>query len=109
MAKQLRFTYKGKDYVLEYTRRTVAEMERMGFVVAEVETKPMSMLPALFQGAFMAHHRREKKETIDAIFAHMTNKDQLIEKLVEMYSEPIVTLIDDPEDSEGNVDWTVSW
>lgn len=108
MAKQLRFTYNGKDYVLEYTRRTVAEMERMGFVAAEVETKPMSMLPALFQGAFMAHHRREKKETIDAIFAHMTNKDKLIEELVDMYSEPIVSMIEEPEESKGNVNWTVS-
>lgn len=108
MAKQLKFTYNGKDYVLEYNRRTVAEMERMGFVPAEVKTKPVSMLPALFQGAFMMHHRREKKETIDAIFAHMTNKDKLIEELVDMYSEPIVSMIEEPEESKGNVNWTVS-
>ena len=32
MAKQLIFTYDGKDYTLEFTRRTVAEMEKKGFI-----------------------------------------------------------------------------
>lgn len=46
MAKQLKFTFKDKEYVLEFTRRTVTEMEKKGFVAAEVENKPMSTLPA---------------------------------------------------------------
>lgn len=49
MAKQLKFTFKDKEYVLEFTRRTVTEMEKKGFVAAEVENKPMSTLPALFE------------------------------------------------------------
>ena len=65
MAKQLNFTYKDKEYTLEFTRRTVSEMEKKGFVAAEVETKPMSTLPALFEGSFLAHHRFEKKEVIE--------------------------------------------
>lgn len=109
MAKQLRFMYNEKEYTLEFTRRTVTQMEKNGFIAAEVETKPMSTLPALFEGAFLAHHRFEKKEVIDAIFAKMTNKEELIGKLAEMYSEPIVTLVEEPEKSEGNVDWTASW
>lgn len=109
MAKQLRFMYNEKEYTLEFTRRTVTQMEKNGFIAAEVETKPMSTLPALFEGAFLAHHRFEKKEVIDAIFAKMTNKEELIGKLAEMYSEPIVTLVEEPEKSEGNVDWTATW
>ena len=31
-AKQLKFTYKDKEYTLEFTRRTVAEMEKKGFI-----------------------------------------------------------------------------
>ena len=46
MAKQLKFTFEGKEYVLEFTRRTVTEMEKKGFIAAEVEQKPMSTLPA---------------------------------------------------------------
>ena len=34
MAKQLNFTYKDKEYTLEFTRRTVSEMEKKGFVAA---------------------------------------------------------------------------
>ena len=37
------------------------------------------------------------------------NKDVLIEKLGEMYNAPIASLMDEPEDSEGNVDWAASW
>ena len=110
MAKQLKFTFKDKEYTLEFTRRTVAEMEKKGFVAGEVDTKPMSTLPALFEGAFLAHHRFVKKDVIDDIFTHMTNKEELIGKLAEMYNDPIMALVEEPEeDSEGNVNWTASW
>ena len=109
MAKQLTFTYDGKDYTLEFTRRTVAEMEKKGFVAAEVENKPMSTLPALFEGAFLAHHRFEKKEVINEIFSHMTNKEELIGKLAEMYNEPIMALVEEPEEDKGNLNWTATW
>ena len=109
MAKQLKFTFEGKEYVLEFTRRTVTEMEKKGFIAAEDEQKPMSTLPALFEGAFLAHHRFVKKDVIDNIFAHMTNKEDLIGKLAEMYNEPIMALVEEPEESEGNVSWTASW
>lgn len=109
MAKQLKFTYNDKEYTLEFTRRTVTEMEKKGFIAAEVENKPMSTLPALFKGAFLAHHRFEKEAVIDAIFAKMTNKEELIGKLAEMYNEPIMALVEEPEESEGNLNWTASW
>lgn len=109
MAKQLKFTYNDKEYTLEFTRRTVTEMEKKGFIAAEVENKPMSTLPALFAGAFLVHHRFEKKEVIDAIFEKLTNKEELIGKLAEMYNEPIMALVEEPEENEGNVSWTASW
>lgn len=109
MAKQLRFTYQDKDYCLEYTRKSVETMERNGFVASDIQDKPMTTLPALFAGAFLANHRFVKQDVIDAIFAKMTNKGELIGKLAEMYNEPIMTLIDEPVEAEGNLDWTASW
>lgn len=109
MAKQLKFTYENKDYTLEFTRRTVTEMEKKGFIAADVETKPMSTLPMLFEGAFLAHHRFEKKSVIDNIFAKLTNKEELIGKLAEMYNEPIMALVEEPEEPEGNLNWTASF
>jgi hypothetical protein len=108
-AKQLKFTYNDKEYTLEFTRRTVTEMERKVFIANEVEAKPMSTLPALFEGAFLAHHRFEKKEVIDEIFSKMKNKEDLIGKLAEMYNEPIMALVEEPEENEGNVEWTASF
>ena len=109
MAKQLRFTYQGKEYVLEYTRKSVEMMERKGFVASDIENKPMTVLPALFAGAFLANHKNTKIEDIDTIYSKMTNKQELIGKLAEMYNEPIKALIDEPDESEGNLDWTASW
>lgn len=109
MAKQMNFTYNGKEYTLEFTRKSVSQMEKQGFIASEIETKPMSTLPALFAGAFIVHHRYEKKEVIDEIFDGMTNREDLIGKLAEMYNEPILTLVKEPEKAEGNVEWTANF
>lgn len=109
MSKTLEFTYKDTDYVLEFTRKTVQQMERQGFVAADIETKPMNTLPQLFAGAFLAHHRFVKRDMIDEIYTKLGNKAELVGKLAEMYSEPINALLDDPDDKAGNVDWTASF
>ena len=109
MNKQLKFTYQDKDYCLEFTRKSVEAMERSGFIASDITDKPMTVLPALFKGAFLANHRFVKAEIVDEIFSKMTNKSELISKLSEMYNEPILTLVDEPDESLGKVDWTASW
>ena len=109
MNKQLRFTYNGVDYVLEFTRKSVESMERSGFVADDINKKPMTILPALFAGAFLANHRNTKREVIDEIYDKLPNKMDLIGKLGEMYNEPLMALLDDPEGTEGNVNWTANW
>lgn len=109
MAKQLIFTYDGKDYTLEFTRRTVAEMEKKGFIASDITEKPMTTLPALFAGAFLAHHRFVKEDIINDIYSKLTKKEDLIGKLAEMYNEPILALVEEPEEAEGNLDWTATW
>ena len=109
MSKQLSLNYKGTQYCLEYTRKSIETMEKNGFIISNIQDKPMTTLPALFAGAFLAHHRFVKQDVIDEIFSKMTNKSELIGKLAEMYNEPIMSLIDEPEDTEGNLDWTASW
>lgn len=109
MNKQLRFEYNGQEFVLEYTRKSVEQMERQGFVASDINEKPMSTLPKLFQGAFIANHPYTPKSTIDNIFNKMTHRQELIGKLAEMYNEPIMALVDEPEELEGNLNWTASW
>lgn len=105
MNTKIRFTYEGIDYVLEYTRHTISMMEERGFVISDVNKKPMSSLPRMFSGAFLANHKHTKQETIDAIYAKMPNKEGLFEKLTVMYTEAIEALMDEPEEDEGNIQW----
>ena len=109
MSKQLVFNYKGTEYTLEFTRKSVEQMEREGFVADDINVKPVTTLPALFAGAFKANHRWVKRELIDEIYSKMTNKGELIGKLAEMYNEPIKALIDEPAESSENLTWTQSW
>ena len=107
MGKQLVFEYKNKEYTLEYTRESVKQMEREGFKGEDVANKPMLTLPKLFAGAFKAHHKFDtKQKQIDEIFELFTNKQALVEKLVEMYMEPMETLMDDDNIDEGNA---IAW
>lgn len=84
-------------------------MERQGFNVNDISEKPMTTLPALFAGAFLAHHKWVKKDVIDEIYNRMENKQDLLQKLTEMYNEPIEALFEEPKESEGNVSWEASW
>ena len=45
MAKQIIFTWEDKEYTLEYTRRTVKQMEDEGFVARDIDSKPMPCSP----------------------------------------------------------------
>ena len=105
MAKQLTFEFKGKEYTLEYTRESVKQMEREGFVGEDVVKKPLNTLPKLFAGAFKAHHKFDvKQKQIDEMFDLFKNKNALVEKLAEMYAEPMEALMDDAD--EGNA---ITW
>ena len=110
MTKQLTFEYNGKDYVLEFTRRTVREMESEGFVASDAVDKPATMFPKLFAGAFKAHHPTEKQSVINEIYKFMPNKKQLMNALAEMYADPVKALLKDPEEDQGNViQWKGNW
>lgn len=109
MRKQICVEFQGKEYCLEYTRKSVETMERSGFVASNINDKPMTTLPALFAGAFLANHRYVKQEVIDAIYGKMTNRGELIGKLAEMYNDTLNALVDEPEENEGNLNWTASW
>ena len=104
MNKQLTFSYKNKDYTLEFTRDTIRQMERNGFKPDELAEKPMSMLHDLFAGAFIKNHPTMKRSKVDELYALMKDKGELLNALLEMYAEPINALMD-----EGNLTWTPNW
>lgn len=109
MAKTIRLEYDGTTYTLEFTRRSVRRMEEQGFRVQDVTDRPMSTLPALFQGAFLAHHPFIKPAVVDAIFDRIQHKEDFLMKLAEMYTEPLTALMGEPEESEGDEKNVASW
>lgn len=107
MSKTIKFTYKGVNYTLEYSRETVSQMESKGFRLNEMDSMPQTMVSMLFAGAFLMHHRKVAINTslVEEIFGKFTNRDELITTLVKMYQEPVLSLFDEPEEDEGNIKW----
>lgn len=112
MAK-IKIEYDGKQYTLEYTKRTVQTMEGRGFEINDIieQKKLVTAIPMLWHGAFLAHHNPIDKladpverKLADEIYAHMPKKSELISKLTSMYLEQVTSLLDDPEE-EGNAMW----
>ncbi len=106
MAKQITLSYKGKEYTLEYNRRSVKRMESSGFTL-DTE-KPMNMITDLFKGAFLMHHRGIDSELVQEIWDAQNHREELLTALVQMYSEPISALLGDEEDKEENPTWTLT-
>lgn len=97
--------YENKEYELEFNRQSVKMMESQGFVLDEITSKPMTMIPLLFSGAFIKNCKGTKRAVIDDIFEGVSDKTGLMQALMEMYAETLSTLTDDV--GEGNVSWTL--
>ena len=101
-------THNNKEYELEYNRQSVRTMESQGFVLDEITTRPVTMIPLLFSGAFIKNHRGSnavKRAVIDEIYDGISDKTGLVRALMEMYMETVNTLTDDS--AEGNVTWAL--
>lgn len=114
MATKITITYQRKDYVLEYTRATAAQVEDMGFVFDQLGEKPAKMIPLLFYGAFLRHNRGIKRNLVDEIYDNLVDKatdgekQGIVATLAEMYADTVHTLTDTAQVDEGNrAVWTV--
>lgn len=103
---KITLNYDEKDYTLEYNRQSVRMMESQGFVLEHISTKPATMIPLMFQGAFIKNHRGIKRALIDEIYDEVVDKSGLLNALMEMYAESLSTLTDEKE-VEGNAIWAV--
>lgn len=103
--KNIIFTYNGSDYVLEFTRNTIRQMEAAGFNPGDYERKPMTVANDLFRGAFLAHHQSTKNTLIDEIYDKIADKEGLYEVLIELYQAPFEAMTASP--LEGEISWKV--
>lgn len=107
MSKKIKLSYEGKEYTLEYTRNTALALEQRGFVLSDVRNKPVSSLVTLFNGAFVANHRRLEGSVVEKIFDSLKDKEKLLAALVGMYDETVSSLMDSTDD-EGNATWEMT-
>ena len=95
---------KGKEYTLEFNRKTIMAMENNGFVLNL--DAPMTCVDSLFYGAFQMHHKRIDREAVRAIWAEQNPKEGLLTALVKLYQKPIEELMAEPEGAdEENPTW----
>lgn len=114
MSTTITVTYNKQDYVLEFSRNAVKQMEQQGFVLDQIGDKPMTMVPLLVYGAFMKNNKGIKRSLVDEIYEHISDKvgdgeNGFIQTLLEMYAETVNTLTDNNSVDEGNAaTWRVS-
>lgn len=117
-SKEITFAYTDergitKDYTLAFTRKSVERAENNGFVVEDLDSKPVSTFPKFFHAAFLAHHPFIKREQTDEIFFAMDDRAELISMLVEMYRDTLNSLVENEEPAEGedlkNITWKKNW
>lgn len=110
MVPKIKFMYKGKKYILRYTRETVLAMEKDGFNACELLDKPLTlaltMLPELFAGAFRANHPATPEKLISEIYAQFNDKLDLLNVLVTMYAAAVGQILDRVEAVHNN---GISW
>ena len=98
----------GKEYILEYNRQSVQQIEKMGFSIEEISKKPMTMFPLMFRGAFIKNHKYIKDSEITEIYDKISKKSVLHDRLMDRISECYISLSDKEDaDNEGNADWEI--
>ena len=110
MNTKIAFEKDDTKYVLEYDRKSIAAMEKLGFNVNEFADKPMTMLPLAFRGLFIKNHKFVKEAFIEECFDSFKNKEKLIETIGTMLAETYESLqstTDEKGNDLGNIDWEI--
>lgn len=105
--------FEGREFTLEFNRKTVVKAEKAGLNLQEIDSKPMTMVGIMFWAAFLYHHPWITQEQTDKILDEQfggveglgtienDEGENLVAHLGRLYSEPFSTLI--PSDEEGIV------
>lgn len=106
--KEIKFLYSGKEYTLAYTRESVEKAEEKGFNIQEMQNRPISTMRKIFVYSFLAHHGAVSEKTINEIYGLLENKEQIVQKLVEMYAETVESLMADNKQKNA-VKWEANF
>lgn len=91
----------GRVYILEFNRDSVRWAERQGFDITELTKFPMTNIPRLFFFAFRMHHKGITQDQTDAMLDELGATRKLLERLVQLYSAPMDSLVDEDTAKNG--------
>jgi len=93
----------GREYTLEFSRRSISKVEQAGFNINLIETQSMTMIPLMFWGAFLMHHPQMTREQTDKILFDGLGglSEEEMGYLGRLYAVPFESLIAS-EDKEAN-------
>ena len=93
----------GREYTLEFSRKSVVKAEQAGLDVNAMESKSMTMIPLLFWGAFLMHHPHLTKEQTDKILFDGLGglSESEMAYLGKLYAAPFQTLLAREGESEN--------
>ena len=111
MAKQIAFDYEDKHYTLEFNRRAVKAMELAGFDINKSADRMFSTILDLWNGAFEMHHPNTPAAVRDEIYGAMPDKQVLFQRLSEMFSDTLESLMAEPDEENGakKLTWMANW
>ncbi len=103
----IQFDFEGKHYTLEFNRKTASYLQSTGFQPLDVFEKSASAVPLFFHTAFGVHHKGIKRKFTNKIWEKIVDKTEFLEALLELYSNPLNVLFEDPdENDEGKIIWS---
>ena len=93
----------GREYTLEFSRRSISKIEQAGFNINLIETQSMTRIPLMFWGAFLMHHPQMTREQTDKILFDGLGglSEEEMGYLGRLYAVPFESLIAS-EDKEAN-------
>jgi hypothetical protein len=109
MSTKIEFSYKDKNYVLEYNRNAIKFIEKQGFNAEKISEQPATMIELAFTGAFLKNHAKLTQQEVDEIYGSIKNKQELNATLINMIRETYETLFEDSkdEDDSKNIEWKI--
>lgn len=85
----------GREYTLEFTRRSVSKAEAAGLDVNKLDSASMTMIPKLFWAAFLAHHPQMTQDQTDKILFEGLGglNEEEMSYLGKLYAAPFNSLV----------------
>lgn len=108
MADKIEFVYNGSTYIMEFDRKSIVRAEEnLGLGIKEMQEMGISTFPKLFHAALLKHHPRIKESTVDMLYGKMSEKNDLLQTLGQMYADVVQSLFEEPAEGEA-ISWTMA-